>query len=212
MTMTIYSGFFERLISFMDFENAAIAMIDPDQKDGVHRLFDRLADLYEEMIDHMHRYFHPDVICIHDDWGSQMAPFFSLATCREMLVPYLKRVAESCHKRGIYLNLHSCGKNDILVPAMVEADIDMWYPQPMNDLNLVFEQAYGKFVIGVPAPSLAPDASEEEIHTALLQRLEKFRDRPVYATSAGVVFVNNPAITKYQSKMYAESRKFYENL
>ncbi len=212
MTMTIYTGFFERLISFMDFENAAMALVDPDQQEGVHRLFDRLADFYDQMIGLMHQHFKPDVICIHDDWGSQNSSFFSLSTCREMLVPYLKRVAQSCHKRGIYLNLHSCGKNDTLVPAMVEAEIDMWYPQPMNDMEKVFRDGYGKFVIGVPAPSLAPDAPEEEIRAALAARLEQFKDRPVYATSTGIVFVNNPAITRYQSLMYGESRKFYENL
>ena len=43
----------------------------------------------------------PTASHFHDDWGSQRAPFFSLDTCREMLVPYMKRVVESCHKRGI---------------------------------------------------------------------------------------------------------------
>jgi hypothetical protein len=34
----------------MEFQYAALALIDEDQKDGVHRLFDRLADFYDDMI------------------------------------------------------------------------------------------------------------------------------------------------------------------
>ena len=45
LQVTILTGFFERLISFMDFEQAALALIDEDQQDAVHELFDALADL-----------------------------------------------------------------------------------------------------------------------------------------------------------------------
>ncbi len=44
--IVICTGFYERLISFMDFEGAAMAMIDEDQEDAIKALFDRLADLY----------------------------------------------------------------------------------------------------------------------------------------------------------------------
>ena len=39
---------FERLISFMDFENAAVALIDDSQKDAV-KSFSSLCDLYEAL-------------------------------------------------------------------------------------------------------------------------------------------------------------------
>ena len=44
------NGMFERLISFMDFEGALVALIDDEQKKAVHELFDKLADLYIAMI------------------------------------------------------------------------------------------------------------------------------------------------------------------
>ena len=40
------NGWFERLISMLDFENALMALYDDDQKEAVHKFFDRLSDLY----------------------------------------------------------------------------------------------------------------------------------------------------------------------
>lgn len=47
----ICTGWFKRLISFMDFQNAAMALIDPDQADAVKDLFEHLSDLYIMLID-----------------------------------------------------------------------------------------------------------------------------------------------------------------
>ncbi len=77
LSVTFQNGMFERLISFMDFENAALALIDDDQKDAVHALFDKLADMYIRMIQKYMECLNIDGITFHDDWGSQRAPFFS---------------------------------------------------------------------------------------------------------------------------------------
>lgn len=54
---TIYTGFFERLISFVGFEGAAMALIDGEQQEEVVKLFDRLADTYIELIRRFKKYF-----------------------------------------------------------------------------------------------------------------------------------------------------------
>lgn len=89
---------YERLISFMDFEGAAISIIDEEQMDAVKELCNTMLDkVYIPYLEHVKKYF-PQVqmICLHDDWGSQRAPFFSIATAREMFVPIMKRFAEKC--------------------------------------------------------------------------------------------------------------------
>jgi len=169
----IMNGLFERLISFMDFENAALAMIDEDQQEGVHRLFDALCVFYDKLIDKYKKYYNADMVYFHDDWGSQRAPFFSLSTVREMLVPYLSRVVESCHSRGMYFEFHSCGKNEMLVPAMIEAGVDLWSPQPMNDYKLILDNYGGKIAIGVQ-PSITYDSSEEEALSAVSKFIEEY--------------------------------------
>ena len=96
VSATIFSGFFERLISFVGFEDAAIALIDEDYQEHVHRLFDKLADFYIDLISRMHEHFGVEYFDIHDDWGTQRAPIFSVKTHEEMILPYIKKYIAVC--------------------------------------------------------------------------------------------------------------------
>ena len=51
------TGWYERLVSFMDFEGAVMAMIDEDQKGAVKELFDKLADLYISILEKYLEYY-----------------------------------------------------------------------------------------------------------------------------------------------------------
>lgn len=172
--ITFQNGLFERLISFMDFENAALAIIDDDQKDAIHALFSKLCDMYEAMISHYMEGLTIDGVMFHDDWGSQRAPFFSPATCREMIVPYLKRLADFCHSKGLWFEQHSCGKNEMLVPCMIEAGVDIWMPQDMNDVDMLREKYGDKIMFGVYPPANTPDMSDEEIDRIAKEFAEKY--------------------------------------
>jgi len=160
--ITQYTGFFERLISFMDFENAAVALIDDAQKDAVKELFSTLCDLYEKLIDRYVHYFGMTGILFHDDWGSQKAPFFSLDVFREMILPYIQRLTKYCHERNIIFELHSCGHIDLLMEGIAETGIDMWRPQPMNDIDKLYKEFGDKIKLGVRQPMFGPNATDEE--------------------------------------------------
>ena len=153
---TIYTGFFERLISFLGFEEAAIAMIDEDAEDDIHRLFSRLSDLYIEIIRRMHQYFHTEHIYLHDDWGSQKSTFFSVQRHEEMIVPYLRKVASAAHEMGVFVEMHSCGCISTLIPNLISTGIDSWRGQPKVNDKYQLVKAYGKqFKFGVEI--VAPD-------------------------------------------------------
>lgn len=174
MNTWIFTGFFERLISFMDFENAALALIDEDQQEHVHRLFSYLADLYNRIIDRAAKSFNLSVIYFHDDWGSQRSPFFSLETCEEMIVPYLKRVVDHVHELGLIFNFHSCGCINMLVPAMIKAGVDIWSGQPMNDFEGNYEK-YGKEItLGIYCMPPEEGAPMEEIEAFCKDFLDKY--------------------------------------
>jgi len=186
--ITFQNGFFERLISFMDFENAAMALIDEEAKPFVHSLFDRLADMYIRLIEKYMEILNIDMVCLHDDWGSQRAPFFSLDTCMEMVAPYIKKVADFCHSKGILFQQHSCGKNEPLVPAMIYAGVDMWMPQTMNDIDMLIEKYGDKIVFGV-SRMLPRDLPEEEQIAEAKALVKKyapgFPERPVIVWAFG---------------------------
>lgn len=94
-------------------------LIDEDCADDLHELLQAIADTNIRLIAAYKKYFGIDPL-FHDDWGAQLAPFFSLDTCRKMLVP-----------------------------AMVEADMDAWCGQPMCDKFALWDNYGDKIAIGI---------------------------------------------------------------
>ena len=170
----IMNGYFERLISFMDFEGAAVAMIDEDQKEAVKELFEKLTDLYIKIIDKFIKYYHAEGFTVHDDWGSQKDPFFSPATCKEMLVAPMRRLTDYIHSRGCIADFHCCGHVERQVPNMVDAGWDSWSGMLMNDTKEVYEKYGDKIIIGVNPDPFGPDASEEEQRAAAKDYVGKY--------------------------------------
>ena len=208
---TILTGFFERLISFMDFDKAAVALIDEDQEAAIHELFDALADVYIKMIDHYIEAYSIDCLCLHDDWGSQRSPFFSLATAREMIVPHIKKVSDYCHSRDIFFELHSCGKNELLVPAYIEAGVDSWNGQPMNDKEMIYEKYGGQIILGIepdcaqpgfPATPVEADIAVPSARRFVARYCPNYAEKPVITG----FFFGPP---EYSDTIYAESRKAF---
>lgn len=175
----LLNGFWERLISLMDVSGAAIALIDDEQKDAVHAFFDKYADFIIECIKRVKAVCPIDGVLIHDDWGTQNGPFFSLDTVEEMLLPYLKRVVEYIHSEGMYYEQHSCGNCTKLVPAYIKAGVDWWVPQPMNDFDAILDMVEGtRLYIGMP-DACPSDAEPEEAVRLAREWFKKYGHRHV---------------------------------
>ena len=199
--MPFYTGFFERLVSFMDMDGALIALVDEEQQDDVKELFDRLADFYIEVILNMKKYFDFDILWFHDDWGSQRAPLFSYDTVEEMILPYLKKVIDASHEAGIIFELHSCGYVEDLIPLIVQAGVDMWDGQEMNDKVRLSRDYRGKLGIEVDA-QVSPGMSDEELH----EYMKDFLNRYAPGVFLAKTFRSDPRLTPVA---YEESRKKY---
>ena len=87
-----------------------------------------------------------DHLFFHDDWGTQLAPFFSLDTCREMLVP-----------------------------AMVEANMDAWCGQPMCDKFALWDNYGDKIAIGI---AFSGD-SDEDLFRQVDAMMEHIKSDPI---------------------------------
>jgi uroporphyrinogen-III decarboxylase len=203
----IMNGYFERLISFMDFEGAALAMIDEDQQDAVKSLFDALSDLYIKIVDKFIEHFHAEAFCVHDDWGSQAAPFFSPATCKEMVVPAMRKLTDHIHSRGCWADLHSCGNVGKQVPNMIAAGWDSWSGMPMNDTHALYEKYGDQILIGVIPEAFPEDASEEVQREYARKYVDKFvnPEKPTFVNLYGAS-VLTPA---YREELYKLSRLKY---
>jgi hypothetical protein len=205
----IQNGWFERLITFMDFEGAILAIVDEDQKDAVKALFSRLSDLYIKLIDKFLLHFPGiDGFLIHDDWGSQKETFFSPSVVEEMIVPHMKRVTDFIHSKGRFCELHSCGQILKQVPNIIKAGWDCWAGQPMNDFKKIYELYGGKIILAIaPEPYDSNTVSEEGQRTLAREYANTFcrSDKPTYLSVAAVSLLT-PA---YREELYKHSRINY---
>ena len=203
------TGFFERLITFMDFEGALMALVDEDQKDAVHALFDKITDVYIKIFDKFITHFPKiDAFVIHDDWGSQKETFFSPAVAAEMIVPYMRKVTDYIHSRGRFCDLHSCGQITRQVPNMIAAGWDSWVGQDMNDTQGAYELYGDKIILGVIPDLYDPETkTEEEQRAAAKAYADKYCDpkKPSILNYAGA-----PLLTPvYREELYMRSRQNY---
>lgn len=212
----LQSSLWERLMDAMGVSDAAVALIDEDMQDGVHRFFDALADLYIDYIRRTCDCCRIDSIVMHDDWGTQNAPFFSLDTCREMIVPHFKRIVDACHELGLVFEHHCCGNAQALVPAMLECGTDYWMPQPaLNDLDYLVNTYKGeKLIFAVSSPKLAPELTEDQIEELAAQWVEKYKDKRLLL-APNMIFAPDNDFSKYplfKNAVYRYSRQAYQNL
>ena len=201
--VTFGSCLFERLIAVMDFENAALALIDDDQKEDVHRFFRAVTDSRKKYYYNCKKWFNVDVVNFNDDWGSQRAEFFSKDTAREMLVPYVKEAVQYARSLGMYVDLHCCGFVEGFVPFFIEEGFNSWGGQPLNDKPKLKKMYPGKFVF-THTVDVAEDASDEEIDKAVAKFMEEFGydNRGYYGGRS----------ERFRKKLYEASRKNYDRL
>ncbi len=208
----ICTGWFERLISFMDFAGAAVAIIDEDQQDAIKELFQRLSDLYIMLIDKYMEVFPGKIgaVCLHDDWGHQRGIFFSPDTVREMIVPYMKQVTDYCHSKGLYTECHSCGKVDTLLPCYIEAGFDMLECQPLLDFAKVVPLYGDQLKMHVTPDVPEPGASEEEYRAAARAFIDLVCSygKPVIMEG----YYANPMPPEFLEEIYHYSRIKFEDL
>ncbi|MDR0877039.1 MAG: hypothetical protein LBN21_03215 [Treponema sp.] len=156
----LLSGYFERLISLMDFGNAAMALLD--EPDEVSALFAHLTDYNIAIAEHYKKYFHADGVMLHDDWASQRSPFFSLDTVRRLIVPHMKRLVDRVHEIGLVFTHHCCGNCFDLIPASIETGADTCQLQE-NTMDIAKAiETYGSKIVIEGYWSL-PESTVEEV-------------------------------------------------
>ena len=152
-----FSGYYERLISMMEFEGALMTITDEDCQPFVHAFFDKLTDLYIDIFKHLLDYLPTlNAVFFHDDWGGQLDTFFPPSVVEEMIVPYMKRCTDYLHSRGVWCELHSCGAIYKQIPNIIKAGWDMWSPQLMNDCYKMYDD-YGDQLIIATYPQNIPE-------------------------------------------------------
>ncbi len=209
--MTFLNGcWFERLISFMGFENAAVAVIDEEQIPDIKALIHELTSLYIRLVDKSLEYYDLDGFSIHDDWGAQRAPFFSEEVARDIFLPEMKRFVDYVHSKNKFVDLHSCGHIEDRCNIFVEAGFDSWTPMPMNNTQQLYEDYGDKIVLGIvyDKPFDPATATEEEQRAAARDFVEKYT-KPGKPSSYSLYNPVGMMTDAFREELYKASRIRY---
>ena len=158
----ILSFLFERLILLMDFEGAAMALVeDPEETEA---LFEALCDYNIQILEHYKKYYDVDAVMVHDDWGSQRAPFFSRAVCQEVILPSFQRFNQRAHELGVYVIHHCCGCSEDFIEDMIACGSDGWQAQPETNPNMLetIRTHKDNFVFDLYGYDVPPEITDEE--------------------------------------------------
>ena len=142
----------------------------------------RIAPRLAEMVDVVN-------IC-GTDFGTQKSSFCSVATFRELWMPYYRRVNDWIHKNtGWRTFKHSCGAVEKFIPSFIESGFDVLNPVQCSAAGMapeVLKQKYGPDLVfwggGVDTQQVLPFGTPQQVREQVLSRCQ------VFSQNGGYVF------------------------
>lgn len=163
----IINGTFERSHHLLGFENALMAMYE--EPEAYQALLDRIADYKCELIEIVGRYYKPDIIMMHDDYGASDRMLMSPECWRKFIKKPLSRLVAKAHECGMIYEHHSCGHVEPIIGDLIEIGVDSLdaLQRPCNDIAKIKELYGGKITLAGGFNSQGvienPASTEEDI-------------------------------------------------
>lgn len=174
--VVLVNGLWERFVALCGFENALCnLLVEPE---ATAELLDAIAEHKIGYMQYIKKYYNPDKIQMHDDYGTEKSLFMNIETWRELIRPSLKKIVDACHELGMMYEHHSCGHIAPLIPDFIELGIDAWNPvQYTNDPDTLFEKYAGKITfVGAfnDRMHVNPTATPEDNRRAIDHAIETY--------------------------------------
>lgn len=176
LSMTVMgTGIFEQLHMLMTFEDTLMNLLLYPKE--LHELIEVVADFRLEYMKLIVENLHPDVICSHDDWGSEHAMFMHPDTWREFFKEPFRRLYSYLHSQGVLVMHHADSFCEPIAEDMAEIGIDIWQGVlPTNDIVGLSRRLDGRMALmgGVSSVIDREDSTEEEIRREMRRVLDSY--------------------------------------
>lgn len=167
VALTAHSLLFSRLHKLRGFATTMQDFyLEPER---VHQSLDMITEFKIEQCNELHRRFSDrvDGLFMTDDWGTQQGTFISQKTFDEFFAPRYRKIFDTIHGHGWHVILHSCGRINAFVPALIDLGVDVLNMQQTRNYGLVEfgEQFRGKvcFLATVDIQATLPRGVEGEV-------------------------------------------------
>ena len=187
-TCLLINGLFESLHFCCGMQDALCYLLtNPDE---VREFMEAMTDHKIEVIKYLKKYYNPDKITFHDDYGNAKNIFMSVECWRDLIKPSLKRIVDATHEQGMLYEHHSCGYVVPFIDDFIELGIDAWNPvQIFNDPAALQEKYAGKltFVGGFNVDIDHIHSTEEEMRASMNNTLTQMSKLGSWVAAPGFI-------------------------
>jgi len=200
---------FEHVTWLMSYEGLSLALYD--QPDLVDAVFERVGTIQHHVAQRLMEYDRVEVLFGGDDMGFRTGTMVSPEVLIGKALPWHKKNAELAHARGKLYLLHSCGKMDSLMPALIEdvgIDGRHSFEDAIEPVTLA-KQRYGDRIalIGGIDVDLLARGRPEAIRKRVREVLEVCQPGGGYCLGSGNSITNYIPLDNYLT-MLDEGRRF----
>ncbi len=182
------NGIFDRLMACMGFNEGLCAMYE--EPEACAEFFEAIADYKIAYIDKVCQYYQPDVIHYVDDLAHANGLFMSPDTYRELIKPQHQRIIKAIRDHGVFMEQHTCGKCEQIVPDYIEMGVQSWFPaQPSNHLKEIHDSHKIALNYGLDTQGTLrdKDVSEEVIRSEIDKSVKELGDGGGLAIMSGAL-------------------------
>jgi uroporphyrinogen-III decarboxylase len=155
------------------------------RKPYVHAVFERQCEVGLANLARIHAAVGNDVDAVFvcgTDFGTQTSSFCSVATLRELWLPYYRRVNDWIHANTSWRSFkHSCGAVEKFVPSFIEAGFDILNPVQCSAAGMdpqTLKSRHGERIVfwggGVDTQKTLPFGTPGEVRREVQERCRIF--------------------------------------
>jgi hypothetical protein len=174
-TVFVAPGIFEQCHHLMGMDDALLNFYE--EPEAMHELIEYFTEFELRQAAELVKYFKPDCLFHHDDWGSSKSSFLSPDMFAEFILPAYKKIYGFYKENGVELIVHhsdSFAAN--LVPHMIEMGIDIFQGCiPTNNVPELVKKYGGQisFMGNLDSAIVdTPDWTDESIEAEVRQAVE----------------------------------------
>jgi uroporphyrinogen decarboxylase len=166
---------FEQLHTLTGFEDALCYLLT--EPEATEDFLDALTDYRIRQIQLIAKYYKPDKIQFHDDYGDGRDMFMNIGLWRQLFKPRLKKIVDAVHGEGMLYEHHSCGYIAPLIEDFIELGFDALNPLQIKNDPYALKKKYHKdlcFVGGFDNQGILdrPGATYQERYDEIMYRIQ----------------------------------------
>jgi len=203
-------GLWERMFSVMEFQDALCALME--EPEACYEFFGAVADHKIRLYEYLIKYYKPDILIMHDDYGSGGGMFMSPEVWRQLLKPHLQRVIDSITSKGVMYEHHCCGYFAPILGEIADMGCVAFNNGHISNNNAELKKEIGHkmcWVGGFDTQFMdKPATTEEEIRASIRKTVDELAPGGSFVAHCGVKTQSRaPIVTdeliKYGSTKYS---------